>query len=90
MNWLKQSNRPYHLKIGFWSAFFGTIIGSIEVGIAMEGKDCQADPENQGKTIRQWTWRRWDWKDFWATQIGGVGGQLAQIAVIIIIWLVFF
>ena len=87
--WLTKSNRPYHLKIGFWSAFFGTIIGSIEVGIALEGKDCQHDPDNAGKPIREWTWKSWDWKDFWATMLGGVMGQTVQIGVILLIlWLI--
>ena len=89
MKWIKESNRPYHLWIGYWSALFGTLIGAIEVGIAMEGKDCQGDPLNQGQPIRNWTWRNWDWRDFWATIIGGVLGQLTQIGIILLIlWLI--
>lgn len=86
MSWIKESNRPWNLKIGFWSAFFGTIIAAIEVAIALEGKDCQKDEYNQGVSPWYWNWRNWDWLDFWATIIGGIGGQITQLAIIYLTW----
>lgn len=86
MKWLKESNRLYHVGIGFFAAMVGTIIAAMLVAGAMEGKDCQGDPDNQGKPLRQWTWRKWDWKDFFATVIGGVGGQVVQIGIVLLAW----
>lgn len=86
MKWIEDSNRPYHVLIGFVAALFGTIIGAIEVACALEGKDCQGDPMNQNVPFRRWTWRRWDWKDFWATVIGGVLGQVVQVGIILLVW----
>lgn len=85
--WLKESNRIYHLLIGFLSALFGTIIGAIEVACAMEGKDCQADRDNRGLPPWKWSYKNWDWLDWTATVLGGVLGQALQL---LIIWLIFF
>lgn len=86
MNWIEESNRTYHVLIGFVAAIFGTIIGAIEVGLAMEGKDCQGDPMNQSVPFRRWTWRRWDWLDFLATVMGGVVGQIVQLVIMWVVW----
>lgn len=85
MNWLKKSNRPYHLLIGFLSALFGTIIGAVEVACALEGKDCQHDPINNGKKPWQWNFQSWDWLDFLATVLGGIVGQALQVLIIYLI-----
>ena len=86
MKWLKESNRLYHVRIGIVAAIFGTIIGAAIAAGSMEGKDVQHDPDNAGKPIREWTWKSWDWKDFWATMLGGVGGQVVQIGIILLAW----
>lgn len=80
--WLKESNRFYHLLIGFVCALFGTIIGACEVACAMEGKDCQHDTMNAGLPIWKWSFRCWDWLDWLATMLGGAIGQIIQLIVI--------
>ena len=86
MNWIEESNRTYHVLIGFLSALFGSLIGAIEVACVMEGKDCQDDPINQGVPSRRWTWRRWDWLDWLATVMGGVVGQMVQLVIVWVVW----
>lgn len=76
----------YHVKVGFVAALFGAIVSAIEVGVAMEVKDCQHDVANGGKEPREWTWRCFDWKDFAATVLGGILGQLVQL---VVVWLIF-
>lgn len=83
--WIRESNRIYHLLIGFLSALFGTIIGTVEVACAMEGKDCQGDPGNRGLPPWKWTYRRWDWLDFLATMLGGLVGQALQVGIALLI-----
>lgn len=84
--WIKESNRLYHLAIGFISALFGTVIGAIEVATAMEGKDCHHDKENAGKKPWNWTFRCFDWLDWTATVLGGVIGQAAQLGIAVLVW----
>lgn len=84
-SWLKESNRIYHFWIGLLSALFGTIIGTLEVAVAMEGKDCQADKINQNLPPWKWNYMAWDWKDFAATLLGGIIGQALQIIIILLI-----
>lgn len=85
MSWITKSNRPYHALIGIISALFGTIIGALEVAIALEGKDCQADALNKGLPPWKWSFRKWDWLDWLATMIGGMVGQAIQIGVVFIV-----
>ena len=84
MSWLSVSNRKYHLLIGFLSALFGTIIGAAEVACALEGKDCQKDKVNTNLPPWKWNYRSWDWKDWWATMLGGILGQVVQIGIILL------
>ena len=84
--WIKESNRMYHVYVGFVAALFGTIVGAIEVGVSMEVKDCHHDAANAGKKPWEWTWRCFDWRDFAATIIGGIMGQLVQL---LLVWLIF-
>ena len=85
MSWLKESNRAYHVGIGFGCAIIGTIIGAAIAAVCLEGKDCQGDADNAGKPVHEWTWSAWDWKDFLATLIGGFVGQAVQVGVILLI-----
>ena len=87
MNWLKTSNRQYHLIVGVISALIGTIIGAIIAATSMEGKDCQNDPNNAGIPPYSWTWKNWDWLDFLATVLGGLCGQIIQGVILLIIFL---
>lgn len=82
MNWITESNRQYHLFIGIASALIGTVIGAILVAAAMEGKDCQSDPWNEGIVPWKWNWRKWDWLDFLATIVGGLVGQGLQLIIV--------
>ena len=79
---MEESNRVYHLYVGFVAALFGTIVGAIEVGLAMEAKDCHHDSANAGRKPWEWTWRCFDWMDVLATVIGGFVGQIVQIIVV--------
>lgn len=83
--WLIESNRLYHVAIGFIAAIFGTIIGAIEVATAMEGKDCHHAIENAGLPPWKWSFRCFDWLDWTATVWGGLIGQAVQIGIAILI-----
>lgn len=72
--WLNESNRPLHLKYGIPTALFGTIVFTAGVAVGMEFKDWQ----NRGK---------FDWLDIAATMIGGLIGQILQLCIIFIIYL---
>ena len=74
--WLKESNRPDHIKYGLLSALVGTLIFTIGLAIGMEFKDKQYG-------------NNFDWLDAAATIIGGIVGQLLQICIISLIYLVF-
>lgn len=74
--WLKESNRPDHIKYGLLSALVGTLIFTTGLAIGMEFKDKQYG----GK---------FDWLDVAATIIGGIVGQLIQICIISLIYLTF-
>ena len=70
--WLKESNRPDHIKYGLLSALVGTLIFTTGLAIGMEFKDKQYG-------------NKFDWLDIAATMIGGAIGQLLQIIIILII-----
>lgn len=72
--WLNESNRPMHLKYGIPTSLFGTIVFTAGVAVGMEFKDWQ----NLGK---------FDWLDIAATMIGGLIGQILQLCIIFIIYL---
>ena len=74
--WLFESNRLKHLKYGIYSAFIGTILFSTGLAFGMEFKDKQYG----GK---------FDWLDIAATMIGGIIGQLLQVSIISLIYLIF-
>ena len=74
--WLKESNRPKHLKYAIPTAFIGTILFAAGVAFGMEFKDKQYG----GKFA---------WLDIAATIIGGIVGQLLQICIISLIYSIF-
>ena len=74
--WLKESNRPKHLLYAIPAAFIGTILFSTGLAFGMEFKDKQYG----GK---------FDWLDIAATMIGGIIGQLLQVSIISLIYLIF-
>ena len=74
--WLKESNRPDNIKYGLLSALVGTLIFTTGLAIGMEFKDKQYG-------------NKFDWLDVAATIIGGIVGQLLQICIISLIYLVF-
>ena len=74
--WLKESNRPDHIKYGLLSALVGTLIFTIGLAIGMEFKDKQYG----GK---------FDWLDIAATEIGGLIGQILQIGLIYLIYIIY-
>ena len=74
--WLKESNRPDHIKYGLLSALVGTLIFTTGLAIGMEFKDKQYG----GK---------FDWLDIAATEIGGLIGQILQIGLIYLIYIIY-
>ena len=74
--WLKESNRPKHLKYAIPTAFIGTILFAAGVAFGMEFKDKQYG-------------NKFDWLDAAATIIGGIVGQLLQICIISLIYSIF-
>lgn len=72
MNWLKESNRQKHLLFGIPVGLIFTILCVLGVAAGLEFKDKQYG-------------NIWDWKDFWATMLGGFIGQLIQIMIILAI-----
>ena len=71
-----ESNRSEHLLYAIPSAFIGTILFSTGLAFGMEFKDKQYG----GK---------FDWLDIAATMIGGIVGQLLQVSIISLIYLIF-
>lgn len=74
-NWLKESNRDKHFAYAIPIGLFLTILTVIGVASGMEFKDkCHGG--------------EWDWKDWWATILGGLIGQAFQLVIlgIIFIW----
>ena len=74
--WLLKSNRKRHLLYAIPAAFIGTILYSTGLAFGMEFKDKQYG----GK---------FDWLDIAATMIGGIIGQLLQVSIISLIYLIF-
>lgn len=72
MKWLKESNRDKHLLYAIPSAMLFTILFVAGLAFGMEFKD---------KTYGN----KFDWLDIAATMIGGLIGQLLQIALWLII-----
>ena len=70
--WLKESNRPKHLKYAIPTAFIGTILFAAGVAFGMEFKDKQYG-------------NKFDWLDIAATMIGGLIGQSLQIIFILVL-----
>lgn len=74
--WLLKSNRKRHLLYAIPAAFIGTILYSTGLAFGMEFKDKQYD----GK---------FDWLDIAATEIGGLIGQILQIGLIYLIYIIY-
>ena len=74
--WLLESNRFKHLLYAIPSAFIGTILFSTGLAFGMEFKDKQYG----GK---------FDWLDIAATEIGGLIGQILQIGLIYLIYIIY-
>lgn len=70
--WRDESNRRKHFLGGALCGLAGTVLFAAGVGTGMEYKDSVKGGS-------------WDWKDWWATLLGGVTGQLVQAAVV---WIV--
>lgn len=72
--WIEESNRPKHVAYAIPCAMIGTIVFVAGLSLGMEFKDWQ----NRGK---------FDWLDIAATMIGGLIGQILQLCIIFIIYL---
>nr|DAF91855.1 MAG TPA: putative periplasmic lipoprotein [Podoviridae sp. ctZkC8] len=68
-HWVTKSNRPKHIKFGFYAGLCGTIFAAIGAGLAAEYKDKQYG-------------NKFDWLDTAATIIGGMFGQAAQLLIL--------
>lgn len=76
IKWFGVSNRNKHFEYAIPIGFVFTILCVLGLASGMELKD-----KLKGGI--------WDWKDWWATMLGGLVGQILQIALIIIIVLIF-
>lgn len=72
MSWLKESNRIEHLRYGYITACFLSVLFTIGCAVGMKFKDWQYG----GK---------FDFLDIAATALGGILGQIAQIGWIILL-----
>lgn len=72
MNWLKESNRIEHLRYGYITACFLSVLFTIGCAVGMEFKDLQYG----GK---------FDFLDIAATALGGILGQIVQTGWIILL-----
>ena len=70
--WLNESNRGKHLLYAIPIGLIFTILCVLGVASGMEFKDTQYG-------------NIWDWKDWFATLIGGLIGQGLQIGLILLI-----
>jgi len=70
--WLRESNRDKHFLYAIPIGFIFTILCVLGVASGMEYKD-----KLKGGI--------WDWKDWLATILGGLVGQLFQILLILLI-----
>ena len=72
MSWLKESNRLEHLRYGYITACFLSVLFTIGCAVGMEFKDWQYG----GK---------FDFLDIAATVLGGILGQIVQTGWIILL-----
>ena len=83
--WFIESNRWKHFVLAIPEGLLLTVLFAAGCGTGMEVKDCHYDPQNAGKPIYKWTFRRWDWLDWICTFLGGLVGQAIQILIIYLI-----
>lgn len=81
MKWLIESNRWKHLVGIFAVSLFGTILMGIGCIGGMEFKDVH-HANGDSKPIWEWDWSAWDRLDCLAGFIGGIIGQVVQIAIL--------
>lgn len=72
--WMHESNRMKHFVCAIPIGFVFTILCALGVASGMEFKDLQWGGS-------------WDWLDWWATILGGLVGQVLQIAIIYLLTL---
>lgn len=83
--WLQSSNRWKHLVGIFLVSFLGTLLMGVGCIFGMEFKDVHHSYGNDGKPLREWNWSAWDWLDVLAGLIGGIVGQAAQVALVLLV-----
>lgn len=71
--WLNESNRMKHFAYAIPSGFVGTELFVLGLAVGMEFKDRMYGG-------------RFDWLDIAATVLGGIVGQLLQVALIILLY----
>ena len=81
MSWFTESNRYKHFLLAIPFGVVFTILCALGLALGMEFKDCHY--ANGDKSLRDWDWSNWDWLDFAATILGGLVGQIIQIAIIL-------
>lgn len=73
LDWLKAQDKKKHFLYAIPVGFIFTILCVLGLASGMEYKDKLRGGEG------------WNWKDWWATMLGGLIGQILQIILILII-----
>ena len=76
MSWIRESNRPKHLLYAIPIGLIFTILAVIGCAFGMEFKDREYG-------------NKFDWLDIAATEIGGLIGQILQIGLIYLIYIIY-
>lgn len=85
-NIFTESNRLKHLLFAIPVGFVFSILCVLGVASGMEFKDVAYDKASSGKSILNWSWKHWDWLDWFATMLGGLVGQAGQCLLIYLIY----
>lgn len=81
MSWFTESNRYKHFLLAIPFGVVFTILCALGLALGMEFKDCHY--VNGDRLLMDWNWSNWDWLDLTATILGGLVGQVIQIAIIL-------
>lgn len=68
------------------SAAFALLFGigsSLGLSVCSEFKNCQYDPVNAERPIKDFDWSKWSWTNFGTFMAGGILGEAIRCAILI-------